>query len=89
MRQSVLLGTFDPPALARGSWSAMRDGGEIIGAALRTQTGVKPLYVSIGHRISLPGAIRIVLGQADRYRLPEPQRRADRLSKAPLEKASS
>jgi deoxyribonuclease V len=87
--KSVLLGTFDPPARPRGSWSAIKDGGETIGAALRTQTGVQPLYISIGHRISLRGALRIVLDHAPRYRLPEPQRRADRLSKAPFERISS
>jgi deoxyribonuclease V len=54
----------------------------MIGAVLRTRPGVRPLYVSIGHRISLPSALALVLRATGRYRLPEPLRRADRLSKA-------
>jgi deoxyribonuclease V len=57
------------------------DNGETIGAVLRTQTGVKPVYVSIGHRISLPTAIDYVLRCTPKYRLPETTRFADRLSK--------
>jgi deoxyribonuclease V len=50
----------------------------VVGAALRTQDGVKPVYVSIGHRVSLATAVAHVLHLAPRYRLPETTRLADR-----------
>jgi deoxyribonuclease V len=59
------------------------DQGEIIGAVLRTRVGVKPVYVSIGHRVGLKTAIRFVLACTTRFRLPETTRAADRLSKFP------
>jgi len=52
---------------------------EVIGQVLRTREGVKPLYVSAGHLIDLPGAVEIVLACCRRYRLPEPARRAHHL----------
>ncbi len=64
----------------KGSWVPLVDSGEIIGALLRTRTGVKPVYVSIGHRVSLDTAIDFVLRCAPRYRLPETTRRAHRLA---------
>ncbi len=79
--KSRLIGTYDEPAATRGSWSPLLDRGETIGAALRTQDGRNVVYVSVGHLISLRGAISVVLACASRYRLPEPQRLADRLSK--------
>ncbi|MEM9540056.1 MAG: deoxyribonuclease V [Cyanobacteria bacterium P01_E01_bin.42] len=75
------IGEHDEVPPDRGSWQPLRDGGEIIGAVLRSQTNVKPLYVSIGHKISLPTAIDYVLRCAPRYRLPETTRLSDRLSK--------
>ncbi|HIK32982.1 MAG TPA: deoxyribonuclease V [Oscillatoriales cyanobacterium M59_W2019_021] len=65
----------------RGSWQPLTDNGETIGAVLRTQTGVKPIYVSVGHRISLPTAIDFTLRCTPQYRLPETTRQADRLSR--------
>jgi deoxyribonuclease V len=59
------------------------DKDEIIGAVLRTRAGVKPIYVSIGHRVALETAIAFVLACTTRYRLPETTRAADRLSKFP------
>ena len=52
------------------------DGSETIGAVLRTRAGVRPVYVSIGHRVGLETAIAYVLRCSPRYRLPEPVRRA-------------
>jgi deoxyribonuclease V len=78
--KSRLLGAHDEPAPARGSWSPLVDGGETVGAALRTREAAKPVYVSLGHRVSLAAAIRIVLDCAPRFRIPEPQRLADRLT---------
>jgi len=64
------------PGRSRGSRVALLDGGERIGTVLRTRTGVRPVYVSVGHRIDLASAERWVLATATRYRLPEPARRA-------------
>jgi len=79
--KSRLIGEYDEPARRRGSWSPLVDRGETIGAALRTQDGRNVVYVSVGHRVSLAASIRVILGCAPRYRLPDPQRYADRLSK--------
>ena len=76
-----LLGAYEEPAPARGSWTPLEDAGETVGAALRTRTGARVVYVSVGHRISLAAAVEAVLAGAPRFRLPEPQRLADRLSK--------
>lgn len=67
-------------ARARGAWVPLLDDGEVIGAVLRTRAGVKPLFVSGGHRVSLASAIDYVLACAPRYRLPETTRRAHRLA---------
>ncbi len=65
---------------ARGDWQPLLDGGQVIGAALRTRPGVKPLYVSPGHRVSLESALQIVLACAPKYRLPETTRQAHNLA---------
>jgi len=77
--KSRLVGSHDSPARRRGSRAELTDEGEIIGSVLRTQDGVNPVYVSIGHRMDLATAERIVLDCATKYRLPEPTRLADRL----------
>jgi deoxyribonuclease V len=79
--KSRLCGEADEPGPERGAWSALVDGGETIGRVLRTRNGVKPLYVSVGHLIGLEAAAEWVLRLATGYRLPEPARLADRLSK--------
>ena len=75
-----LVGEHGAPADRRGAWTALTDAGEVIGAVLRTRKGVKPLYVSIGHRVSLPTALAWVLACTTRYRLPETTRAAHRLA---------
>lgn len=82
--KSRLIGDHEEPGQTRGDWVPLRDRGETIGAVLRTRAGVRPLYISIGHRISLETAIRFVLECTGRYRLPEPTRLADHLSKRPI-----
>jgi deoxyribonuclease V len=77
--KSRLTGSFKEPGVRRGSHTSLVDGDQVIGTVLRTRTGVKPVYVSVGHRIDLRGAAKIVLSSAVRYRLPEPTRLADRL----------
>ena len=78
--KSLLIGTHAALPARRGSWRPLLDHGEIIGAALRTQTGLRPIYVSSGHRVSLPTAIDYVLRLCPRYRLPETTRQAHRLA---------
>ncbi len=75
-----LCGTHEEPLDQRGAWTPLWLKGEPIGAALRTRPGVKPLYVSPGHRISLTTAIAYVMACCTRYRLPETTRHAHRLA---------
>ncbi|MEH1014177.1 deoxyribonuclease V [Micromonospora sp. CPCC 206060] len=82
--KTPLVGTWEPPAPDRGSWTELRDGPETVGRVLRTQTGVKPVFVSVGHRISLDNASSLVLRLAPTYRLPETTRQADRMCRAAL-----
>jgi deoxyribonuclease V len=76
-----LIGEYQEPQRAKGSTAYLTDAGETIGAVVRTRTGVKPVFVSIGHRMDLDSCIRIVLESCRGYRLPEPLRRADHLSR--------
>lgn len=76
--KSRLVGDPVEPAPERGARRALIDRGERIGTVLRTRDGVKPLYISVGHRIDLARAERWTLRLARGYRLPEPTRRADR-----------
>lgn len=71
-----LVGTHAEPANRRGDWEPLYDGDEVIGAVLRTRINVKPVYVSIGHRISLPTAVDYVMKCTTRYKLPETTRLA-------------
>ncbi len=78
--KSLLLGKHEELPTEKGSWQPLEDRGETIGAVVRSRSGVKPLYVSIGHRISLPTAIDYVLRCTPKYRLPETTRWADKLA---------
>ncbi|PMB27080.1 deoxyribonuclease V [Fischerella thermalis] len=78
--KSLLVGKHEELPDARGSWQPLIHKGEIVGAVLRTRVGVKPVYVSSGHRISLPTAIDYVLRCTPKYRLPETTRIADKLA---------
>jgi deoxyribonuclease V len=78
--KSRLTGTHDEPGEAVGDWVPLLDGDDTIGAVLRTRSGVKPLYVSIGHRVDLPTAVEFVLRCTRTYRLPETTRFAHRLA---------
>ena len=74
--KSRLLGEHDAPDEAAGSRTDLLDRGELIGSVLRTRTGVKPLFVSLGHRIGLAAAEEWLLRCCRGYRLPEPTRLA-------------
>ncbi len=78
--KSRLVGTHDEPGPNRGDWTPLVHRDETVGAVLRTRSGVKPLYVSVGHRVSLGTAIDYVMRCLTRYRLPETTRRADKLA---------
>lgn len=75
-----LLGDHKDPPEGRGTWTELRGGGEVIGAVLRTRVGVKPVFVSVGHKISLKSAVELVMACVTRYRLPETTRLAHRLA---------
>jgi deoxyribonuclease V len=79
--KSRFVGSHATPAPARGAWSPILLDGDVVGRALRTRDGVKPVYVSQGHRIGLDNACAHILRLAPAYRLPEPIRQADRLSR--------
>jgi deoxyribonuclease V len=87
--KSRLIGEHGPLPPGRGSWVPLTDQGETIGAVLRTRDNVRPVYVSIGHRISLATAIDYVLRCTPRYRLPETTRRAHRLASGHLSPVKS
>ena len=78
--KSRLIGEHGTPAQRRGAWVPLRDRGQTIGAVLRSRRGTRPIFVSIGHRVSLPVAVRYVMACTTRYRLPETTRRAHRLA---------
>lgn len=69
-----------PPDDEKGAWQPLLDGDEVVGALVRTRAKVKPVYVSIGHRVSLETAVHYVLACTTRYKLPETTRRAHRLA---------
>ncbi len=75
-----LIGTHEEAPPSRGGWVPLMDGGEIIGAVLRTREGVRPLFVSAGYRIGLESAVEWVMRCTTRFRLPDTTRRAHRLA---------
>ncbi len=78
--KSRLIGEHGPLGPEKGDWMPLWHQGEIIGALVRTRRNVQPLYVSVGHKISLETAVRFVLACTTRFRLPETTRWAHRLA---------
>lgn len=76
-----LVGAHAPVGSVRGAWQPLIDDGDVVGAVLCTKTGVRPVYVSIGHLVSLKTAIDYVLRCTLAFRLPETTRQAHRLSR--------
>ncbi len=74
--KSRLVGDYVEPGAERGKHSPLKDINEVIGSVLRTRSGIRPVFVSVGHRVSLEMAREIVLRLTLRYRLPETTRRA-------------
>jgi len=81
--KSRLVGAHEEPGIEKGSRTPLRHKGEHIGAVVRTRTGVKPVYVSIGHRITLEEAVAVTLLCSPQFRIPVPTRLAHFLSKQP------
>lgn len=82
--KTAFIGTSEPPGPNRGDTSDLMDGDEVIGRVVRTQREVKPVFVSVGHKIDLARATSITLELAPVYRLPETTRLADQLSRRVL-----
>ena len=78
--KSRLCGHHQDPGHQRGDWAPLYDGEEVIGAVVRTRSNVKPVFVSVGHKIDLEAAIAYVLGCCTRYKLPETTRWAHRVA---------
>lgn len=74
--KSRLVGTHREPAARKGSRTRLLHDGELIGYCVRTRDGVRPVYVSVGHRVAPATAVRLTLRCCRRYRLPEPIRQA-------------
>ena len=79
--KSRLVGTYNGPGRRKGECADLVYHGNIVGSVVRTRDNVKPLFVSPGHLIDLKGAVEIVLSSTGKYRIPEPLRRADLLTK--------
>jgi deoxyribonuclease V len=86
--KTPFVGEYGEPARGRGAWTDLTDRGEVVGRVLRTQPGVKPVFVSVGHAVSLDEACDLVLTLSPRYRLPETTRAADHLARATLAQAT-
>ena len=82
--KSLYLGSHDEPGPRRGEWAALTEGDEVLGRAVRTQTEVNPVYVSVGHRIGLPDATGLTVALSTHFRIPEPTRQADIISRQVL-----
>ena len=85
--KSRLIGSYREPAPEKGSWSPLEHEGDVVGAVLRTRTGVRPLFVSPGHLVDLRDAIEVVLRCCIDYRVPEPMRLADRAARKAVREA--
>jgi deoxyribonuclease V len=78
--KSRLIGTHAEPGDAKGDWVPLYDEGQVIDAVVRSRPGVKPLYVSTGHRVDLATAIQLTLRCTRQYRLPETTRYAHKVA---------
>ena len=75
-----LVGSYDDLPDTKGAWVPLLDKGEVVGAVVRSRQGVKPIYVSAGHRISLSASIQWVMNCVTRFKLPETTRHAHYLA---------
>lgn len=82
--KTPFVGTAGEIGPDRGDWAPLEHEGETVGRAVRTQAGVKPVYVSAGHLTDVDDATVLTLRLAPTYRLPETTRQADRVCRAAL-----
>lgn len=87
--KNILCGEAEEPLMEKGSHTLIKDNGDVIGAAVRTRSNVNPVYVSIGHKVSLERAIDVTLKTSPRYKLPRPIRAAHRLATSAMNKDSN
>lgn len=78
--KSCLIGKHKEPPVEAGSWVPLYDEHEVIGAVVRSRTGVSPIFVSVGHKVDLETAVQVVLHCCTKYRLPETTRYAHRVA---------
>lgn len=78
--KSVLVGEHEEPGREKGATTPLAHGEEVVGTVLRSRTDVRPVYVSVGHRMNLETAVEVVLAVTPRYRLAAPIRRAHELA---------
>jgi deoxyribonuclease V len=75
--KSLLVGEHEAPGARAGSTAPLLLDGERVGTVLRTRDGVRPIYVTTGHRVSLETAVNLVKQCLDGFRIPKPTREAD------------
>ncbi len=75
--KSLLVGEHQEPGRKAGSTASLWFKGERVGEVLRTRDGVKPIYVTTGHRVALDSAVELVKRCVDGFRIPKPTREAD------------
>jgi deoxyribonuclease V len=80
--KSRFIGTHEEPSKEKGACSYLYDHDEVIGAVVRTRTNISPVYVSIGHKISLSTAVELALKSTTKFRIPEPLRAAHQMSRS-------
>lgn len=77
--KSVLVGKYVEPSVTKGSTSPLVYQERQVGAAVRTRNEIKPVFVSVGHKLCLEDAVKIILQCSPRFRIPEPLRLAHRM----------
>lgn len=75
--KSLLVGEHAAPGSRAGSTSPLSFQGKKVGMVLRTRAGVRPIYVTQGHAVSLKTAVALVRKCCDGFRIPKPTREAD------------
>ena len=74
--KKILVGKHEPLGEEKNNFEYIEDKGEVVGAVLRTRKKVKPIYISVGHKMLLDQAVEIMQNCALKYRIPEPTRQA-------------
>ncbi|MFO7603632.1 MAG: deoxyribonuclease V [Gammaproteobacteria bacterium] len=83
--KSRLCGQHGEIPRRKGQWTPLREGDDTIGAVLRSREGVKPLYVSPGHKICCSTAVKYTMACITRVRLPETTRWAHKLASGAMQ----